>query len=84
VKACGSKETLFALERGRADILDQNEHGAIARLGDQGQTPDRFRPAWPLEDLTFLGALRLDQLTAPCVFDGRSMASASELMSNRS
>jgi hypothetical protein len=34
--------------------------------------------------MTFLGALRCDQLTAPCVFDGPTNANASAPMSNSS
>ena len=34
------------------------------------QAPDRLCPQGRWKTLTFLGALRFDQLTAPCVFDG--------------
>ena len=43
-----------------------------------------FAPHGHWRTMTFLGALRCDRLTAPCVFDGRSMANASALMSNSS
>ncbi|MET4689251.1 IS630 family transposase [Sinorhizobium fredii] len=49
--------------------LDQDQHDAAARLGSEGQALARLCPAWS-RTLTFLGALRCDQLAAPCVFDG--------------
>ena len=39
-------------------------------MGAEGRPGAGFRPARSLGTLTFLGALRCDQLTAPCVFDG--------------
>jgi DDE superfamily endonuclease len=39
-------------------------------MGSEGRKAARLRPARALAHLTFLGALRCDQLTAPCVFDG--------------
>ncbi|MFV0279300.1 MAG: IS630 family transposase [Rhodoblastus sp.] len=39
-------------------------------MGRKGQAPARLRPARHWRTLTFLGALRCDRLTAPCVFDG--------------
>ena len=95
MKACGSKKTLFALERGRADIARRRERWKVwqqrldpKRLvfidetwirtnmaplrgwGAKGKRLIGFAPHGRWKTLTFLGALRLDQLTAPCVFDG--------------
>lgn len=95
MKACGSKKTLFALERGRADIARRRERWKVwqqrldpKRLvfidetwirtnmaplrgwGAKGKRLIGFAPHGRWKTLTFLGALRLDRLTAPCVFDG--------------
>ena len=50
--------------------LDQDQHGATARLGPKGKRLRSFAPHGHWRTLTFLGALRCDRLTAPCVFDG--------------
>ena len=50
--------------------MDQNQHGPAAGLGAKGQAVARLAPHGRWRTLTFLGALRCDRLTAPCVFDG--------------
>ena len=50
--------------------LDQDQHGAVARLGPKGKRLRGFAPYGHWRTLTFLGALRCDRLAAPCVFDG--------------
>jgi transposase len=94
-KGCGSKKTLFALERGRADIARRRERwkawqgrfdprrlvfidetwirtnmAPLRGWGAKGKRLIGFAPQGRWKTLTFLGALRFDQLTAPCVFDG--------------
>jgi transposase len=54
----------------RGQALDQDQYGAVARLGPKGQRLRGFAPHGHWRTLTFLGALRCDRLTAPCVFDG--------------
>jgi hypothetical protein len=39
-------------------------------MGAQGRSGAGFAPHGHWRTMTFLGALRCDQLTAPCVFDG--------------
>src|SRR3984893_1640203 len=50
--------------------LDQDQHGPAARMGSKGHRLRGFAPHGHWQTLTFLGALRCDRLTAPCVFDG--------------
>lgn len=50
---------------------DQDQHGAIARLGTERQAAARVRAAGDWRTQTFLGALRHDRLAARCVFDGQ-------------
>src|ERR1700751_2011598 len=94
-KGCGSKKTLFALERARSDIARRRQRWRswqahldprrlvfidetwiktnMAPLGGWGPKGERLRgfvPQGHWRTLTFLGALRCDRLTAPCVFDG--------------
>lgn len=94
-RACGSKKTLLALERARADVarrrqrwLSWQKHLDPQRLvfidetwiktnmaplrgwGPKGERLRAFVPHGHWRTLTFLGALRCDRLTAPCVFDG--------------
>jgi transposase len=91
----GSKKTLLALERARADVarrrqrwLSVQKHLDPQRLvfidetwiktnmaplrgwGPKGERLRTFVPHGHWRTLTFLGALRCDRLTAPCVFDG--------------
>ncbi|WP_352873826.1 transposase [Mesorhizobium sp. M1409] len=49
--------------------------------GPRGQRLRGFTPHGHWRTLTFLGVLRCDELTAPCVFDGRSTVNASAPMS---
>ncbi|WP_296331935.1 transposase [Reyranella sp.] len=50
--------------------LDQDKHGSRARLGPEGPAPARLSPQGRWRTLSFLGALRWDGITAPCIFDG--------------
>lgn len=51
--------------------LDQDQYDSAARLGGpKGQRLRGLAPHGHWRTLTFLGALRCDRLTAPCVFDG--------------
>src|SRR5690606_36396162 len=50
--------------------------------GAKGERLRGFAPYGHWRTLTFLGALRCDRLTAPCVFDGPINGNASELMSS--
>ena len=50
--------------------MDQDQHGPAARMGAKGARLRAFSPHGHWRTLTFLGALRCDQFTAPCVFDG--------------
>ncbi len=94
MKDCGSKKTLFALERGRADIARRRKRwpfqtrldprrlvfvdetwiktnmAPLRGWGGKGKRLRGFAPHGHWRTLTFIGALRCDGLTAPCVFDG--------------
>jgi DDE superfamily endonuclease len=48
---------------------DLDQHAPAAR-GPKGERVRSFAPHGHWRTLTFLGALRCDRLTAPCVFDG--------------
>ena len=54
--------------------LPWDQHGALARLGPQGRAPDRARAprplAHPIFSGTFIAALRVDRIEAPCILDG--------------
>jgi hypothetical protein len=50
--------------------LDQNQHGTAARMGPKGEWIRGFAPHGRWRTLTFLGALRCDRLTAPCLAGG--------------
>jgi transposase len=50
--------------------MDQDQHGPVAWLGPKDERIRAFEPHGHWRTLTFLGALRCDRLTAPCVFDG--------------
>ncbi|WP_183844547.1 transposase [Rhizobium etli] len=50
--------------------------------GPKGKRLRSFAPHEHWRTLTFLGALRCDRLTAPCVFDDRSTVSAFAPMSS--
>lgn len=50
--------------------LDQNQYGAAARLGREGQRIRGFAPHGHWRTMTFLAALRCDGITAPFVLDG--------------
>ena len=50
--------------------LDQDQHGAAARLGTQRPAAARLFSIRSLAHIDLPGALRCDRLTAPCVFDG--------------
>jgi hypothetical protein len=54
----------------RGQALDQDQYDPPARLGAKGRAPRRQGFSWPLEDATFLAALRNDRIEAPCLFDG--------------
>jgi len=91
----GSKKTLLALERARADVAARRRRwrswqgeldprrlvfidetwiktnmAPLRGWGPKGERVRGFAPQGRWRTLTFLGALRCDQLTAPCVFDG--------------
>jgi transposase len=95
VRACGSKKTLLALERARADVARRRHRwlslqksldpqrlvfidetwiktnmAPLRGWGPKGERLRAFVPHGHWRTLTFLGALRCDRLTAPCVFDG--------------
>src|ERR1700692_3107572 len=50
--------------------MDQDEYDAAARLGAKRPQAGGQGPAWPLETMTFIAALRCDRLDAPLVIDG--------------
>jgi hypothetical protein len=50
--------------------------------GPKGKRLRSYAPHGHWRTLTFLGALRCDQLTAPCVFDGPINGQSFALMSN--
>jgi transposase len=94
-RGCGSKKTLLALERARADIARRRRRwqswqasldpqrlvfidetwvktnmAPLRGWGPKGERLRAYAPHGHWRTLTFLGALRCDRLTAPCVFDG--------------
>jgi transposase len=50
--------------------LGEDQYGAPARLGEKGTTAEGLYAPRPLEDLTFIAALRCDRIDAPWVIDG--------------
>ena len=94
-RGCGSKKTLLALERARADVARRRQRwqsfqkrldpqrlvfidetwiktnmAPLRGWAPKGERLRAFVPHGHWRTLTFLGALRCDCLTAPCVFDG--------------
>ena len=50
--------------------MGQDQHGTATRLGTQRPTPSRSRATWSLENSYICGGPSLNQVTAPCVFNG--------------